>query len=110
MRCLAPHQISVAITYHPASWPLHVKAIDVYMMFLQVFLQESVLLWSLLLGTLYLIMSCAFLPIPIKFPCTTDFSSSTGQGQADGELKSLHRAVSHLTLLSAAKPALNQLK
>lgn len=80
------------------------------MMFLQVFLQESVLLWSLLLGTLYLIMSGAFLPTPIKFPCTTDFGSSIVQGQADEELKSPHRAVPHLTLFSAAKPALYQFK
>lgn len=79
------------------------------MMFIQMFLQESVLLWSLLLGTLYLIMSCAFLPTSIKFPCTTDFSSSAAQGQAEEDLKSPHTAVSHLTLLSAAKPALNQL-
>lgn len=80
------------------------------MMFLQVFLQESVLLWSLLLGTLYLIMSGAFLPTPIKFPCTTDFGSSTAQGQADEELESPHRAVPHLTLYSTAKPTLNQFK
>lgn len=47
---------------------------------------------------------------PIKFPCTADFGSSTAQGQADKELESPQRAVSHLTLFSAAKPALNQLK
>lgn len=80
------------------------------MMFLQVFLQESVLLRSLLLGTLYLIMSCAFLPTPIKLPCTTDFGSSTAQGQANVELESPYTAVGHLTLFSKAKPPWNQIK